>query len=98
MREELEWISQNPKGRQAKSKARIGRYEDLLKASREKAPELGQVFIPPGPKISKLVIKAEDLTMTYGDKLLFENLSFKIEPGAIVGSCNAVPPPSFNPC
>ncbi len=82
---ELEWIKMNPKGRQTKAKARISNYESLLKEpSKEKLSEL-QLYIPPGPRLGKKVIEAKNISKKYGDKLLFENLSFDIPPGGIVG-------------
>ncbi len=83
--EELEWVRQSPKARQAKSKARITAYEELLKKSTEKAPETAQIIIPPGPRLGDLVLKAEHLRKAFGDKLLFEDLSFNLPAGGIVG-------------
>lgn len=87
LKEELEWVRQSPKARQAKSKARITAYEELLKKSqeREKAPEVAQIIIPAGPRLGQVVLEAENLTKAFGDKLLFENLSFKLPAGGIVG-------------
>lgn len=87
LKEELEWVRQSPKARQAKSKARITAYEELLKKSqeREKAPEVAQIIIPAGPRLGQVVLEAENLTKGFGDKLLFENLSFKLPAGGIVG-------------
>src|SRR5262245_41654781 len=82
---EQEWIGQSPQARRAKSKARISAYEDLLAQANEKAPETGQIVIPPGPRLGDLVIEAEGLTKGFGDRLLIENLSFKLPPGGIVG-------------
>ncbi|MCO5114639.1 MAG: energy-dependent translational throttle protein EttA [Bdellovibrionaceae bacterium] len=85
LEKELEWIKMNPKGRQTKAKARISNYESLLKEpSKEKLSEL-QLYIPPGPRLGKKVIEAKNISKKYGDKLLFENLSFDIPPGGIVG-------------
>jgi ATP-binding cassette ChvD family protein len=82
---EAEWISQSPKARQAKSKARINSYEELLaKAGREDI-NTAQIQIPPGPRLGDIVIEADGLKKAYGDKLLFEELSFKLPPGGIVG-------------
>lgn len=83
--EEREWISASPKARQAKSKARIAAYEELLAKSREKAPDTAQIVIPPGPQLGNIVIEAEKLTKAFGDKLLFDNLSFNLPRGGIVG-------------
>lgn len=82
---ELEWIRMAPKGRQTKAKARISNYESLLKEpTKEKLSEL-QLYIPPGPRLGKKVIEAKNITKRYGDKLLFENLSFDVPAGGIVG-------------
>jgi ATP-binding cassette ChvD family protein len=82
---EAEWIGQSPAARRAKSKARISAYEDLLAQSRDKAPETGQIVIPPGPRLGDLVIEADHLTKGFGERLLIEDLSFKLPPGGIVG-------------
>jgi energy-dependent translational throttle protein EttA len=82
---EAEWIGQSPQARRAKSKARISAYEDLLAQSRDRAPESGQIVIPPGPRLGDLVVEAEHLTKGFGDRLLIEDLSFKLPPGGIVG-------------
>ncbi|MFO1073798.1 MAG: energy-dependent translational throttle protein EttA [Geminicoccaceae bacterium] len=82
---EAEWIGQSPSARRAKSKARISAYEDLLATSRDKAPETGQIVIPPGPRLGDLVIEAEQVGKAFGDRLLIEDLSFKLPPGGIVG-------------
>ena len=82
---EADWIGQSPQARRAKSKARISAYEDLLAQSRDRAPESGQIVIPPGPRLGDLVIEAEGVTKAFGDRLLIEDLSFKLPPGGIVG-------------
>jgi len=82
---ELEWIRMSPKGRHAKGRARITRYEELLGKEQEKAAEDLEIYIPPGPRLGDIVIEAENLTKAYGDKLLFENLSFSLPRGGIVG-------------
>ncbi len=82
---ELEWVRQSPRARQAKSKARLSAYEALVAQSREKAPETAQIVLPPGPRLGDLVLEAEGLTKAYGDRLLIENLSFRLPPGGIVG-------------
>ncbi|MEW6500025.1 MAG: energy-dependent translational throttle protein EttA [Thermodesulfobacteriota bacterium] len=82
---ELEWIRMNPKGRHAKSKARIKAYEDLLGQEAEKRTRDLEIYIPPGPRLGKLVIEAEQISKAYGDNLLYENLSFSLPPGGIVG-------------
>lgn len=85
LKEELEWVRQSPKARQAKSKARITAYEDLLKKSNEKAPDVAQIIIPAGPRLGDLVLEATDMKKAFGDKLLFEDLSFNLPAGGIVG-------------
>ncbi len=83
--QELEWIRMSPKARHQKNKARISAYEELAaKQEREKQKE-GAIFIPPGPRLGDLVLEAENLTKSYGDKLLFEDLSFRLPKGGIVG-------------
>ena len=82
---ELEWVRSSPKARQAKSKARVNAYEEMAsKAEREKITT-AQIRIPPGPRLGSIVIDAEHLNKAYGDKLLMEDLSFKLPPGGIVG-------------
>ena len=83
---ELEWIRMSPKARQAKSKARVNAYEALLNESQGgRRDEEMEIFIPAGPRLGSVVIEAQNLTKGFGDKLLFDNLSFKIPPGSIVG-------------
>jgi energy-dependent translational throttle protein EttA len=82
---ELDWVRQSPRARQAKSKARVTAYESLVAASREKAPETAQIVLPPGPRLGDLVITAENVQKSYGDRLLIEDLSFRLPPGGIVG-------------
>nr|WP_298681776.1 energy-dependent translational throttle protein EttA [uncultured Dongia sp.] len=82
---ELEWIRQGPKARQAKSKARVAAYETLLAQQNEKTQENVQIYIPAGPRLGDLVIQAEHLNKGFGDKLLIEDLSFRLPPGGIVG-------------
>jgi len=86
---EREWISASPKARQAKNKARFQRYEDLVKKSAEKAPQTAQIIIPVAERLGSNVIEAEGLAKAYGDNLLFEDLSFKLPPGGIVGVIGA---------
>ncbi|MCA1754333.1 MAG: energy-dependent translational throttle protein EttA, partial [Spirochaeta sp.] len=82
---ELEWIKMSPKAQHAKSKARINKYEQLLsEGSREKVRE-AKLSIPPGPRLGNLVVEAEGITKTYDGKILFEDLSFTIPPGAVIG-------------
>ncbi|AQS91468.1 energy-dependent translational throttle protein EttA [Gluconobacter albidus] len=82
---EQEWISSSPKARQAKSKARITKYEEMLAANAERAGGTADIVITPGPRLGGTVIEAENLTKGYGDRLLIDNLSFKLPPGGIVG-------------
>ncbi|HEX7970350.1 MAG TPA: energy-dependent translational throttle protein EttA [Stellaceae bacterium] len=82
---ELEWVRQSPRARQAKSKARVSAYESLVAASREKAPETAQIVLPPGPRLGDLVIEAEHVAKAYGDRLLIEDMSFRLPPGGIIG-------------
>ena len=82
---ELEWIRQSPRARQAKSKARITAYESLLAEAKEKSPDTAQIIVPIGPRLGDLVIEASSLAKGFEDKLLIEDLSFKLPPGGIVG-------------
>jgi ATP-binding cassette ChvD family protein len=82
---ELEWIRMSPKGRHAKSKARINSYEALLKQETEKSAKDLQIYIPPGPRLGKVVIEAENVGKAYGDRILVEGMSFSLPPGGIVG-------------
>ncbi len=82
---ELEWISASPKARQAKSKARIAAYENLLAQSGNKAPDTLQIMIPTPERLGQNVIEAEHISKAYGDRLLIEDFSFKLPPGGIVG-------------
>ena len=82
---ELEWVRQSPKARQAKSKARITAYEELLKQSVEKVPDVAQIVIPAGPRLGQVVLEAHNLKKAFGDKLLFHNLTFNLPAGGIVG-------------
>jgi ATP-binding cassette ChvD family protein len=85
LQRELEWIRMSPKGRHAKSKARINDYEKLVAQESEKRAEDLEIFIPPGERLGDLVIEAKGVSKAYGDKLLFEDLSFSLPPGGIVG-------------
>ncbi|MBE6449333.1 MAG: energy-dependent translational throttle protein EttA [Alphaproteobacteria bacterium] len=85
MKEELEWIRQSPKARQAKSKARITAYEELVKKSGEKAPTTAQIIIPVANRLGDVVLKAEGLKKAFGDKVLFDDLNFNLPAGGIVG-------------
>ncbi len=82
---ELEWVRMSPRGRHAKSKARISAYEDLLNQDRESASEQMEIYIPPGPRLGQSVIEAADVSKGYGDRLLVGGLSFLVPAGAIVG-------------
>ena len=83
--QELEWIRQSPRARQAKSKARVEAYEQLVRAANDKLPEPGSITIPPGPRLGDLVVEANNLRKGFGNHLLIEDLSFKLPPGGIVG-------------
>ncbi|GIX28548.1 energy-dependent translational throttle protein EttA [Pelomicrobium sp. G1] len=85
MQAELEWVRANPKGRHAKSKARLARFHELESQEYQKRNETNEIYIPPGPRLGALVIEAESLKKSYGDRLLFEDLSFRLPPGGIVG-------------
>jgi len=82
---EREWIQTSPRARQAKSKARIAAYEELLAKSQEQRSGTAQIVIPAGPRLGNIVVEAEGLGKAYGDRLLIENLEFKLPPGGIVG-------------
>ena len=82
---ELEWIRMSPKGRHAKSKARISSYEQLLSQESERHARDLEIYIPPGPRLGNVVIEAANLSKAYGDRLLFEGMSFQLPPGGIVG-------------
>ena len=82
---ELEWVRQNPKARQAKSKARLQRFEELQSREFQERNETNEIYIPPGPRLGELVIEAKGLSKGYGEKLLFENLDFNLPQGGIVG-------------
>jgi len=85
LQREMEWIRMTPKGRQAKGKARITAYEELLSQNVEKQAKDLKIYIPPGPRLGKNVIDVNSVSKAYGDKLLFENLEFALPPGGIVG-------------
>jgi ATP-binding cassette ChvD family protein len=82
---ELEWVRSNPKARQAKSKARLARYEELASKEFQERSETNEIYIPPGPRLGELVIEVAGLSKGYGERLLMDGLSFSIPPGAIVG-------------
>jgi sulfate-transporting ATPase len=85
IKSELEWVRNNPKGRQAKSKARLKQFEELNSKEFQARNETAQIYIPPGPRLGDLVIEADGVSKGFEDRLLIDNLSFKIPPGAIVG-------------
>lgn len=85
MKRELEWVRQNPKGRQTKSKARLTRFEELTSQEYQKRNETQEIFIPVGERLGNEVIEFNNVSKAYGDRLLIDNLSFKVPPGAIVG-------------
>jgi ATP-binding cassette ChvD family protein len=82
---ELEWVRQNPKARQAKSKARLQRFEELQSKEFQERNETNEIYIPPGDRLGDLVIEVKNLRKAYGDRLLIDNLSFSLPPGGIVG-------------
>lgn len=85
IKSELEWVRSNPKGRRAKSKARLAQFEELQSQETQKRNETLELYIPPGPRLGDLVIEATNISKSYGDNLLFENLSFNVPKGSIVG-------------
>ena len=85
LQRELEWIRMSPKGRQTKAKARINAYESLLDQNAEKQETELEIYIPPGPRLGKVVIEAENVSKAFGDRLLFEGMSFALPAGGIVG-------------
>jgi ATP-binding cassette ChvD family protein len=85
MANELEWVRSNPKGRQAKSKARLRQFAELSSAQYQKRNETNEIYIPPGPRLGDVVLEVENLQKAFGDKLLIDGLSFQMPPGSIVG-------------
>ncbi len=85
MQTELEWVRASPKARQAKSKARLARFEELSATEFQQRNETNEIYIPPGPRLGDLVIEAQDLRKAFGERLLFDGLSFNLPPGGIVG-------------
>ncbi|MEP0548008.1 MAG: energy-dependent translational throttle protein EttA [Rhodothermales bacterium] len=85
LQRELEWVRQNAKGRRAKSKARIANYEQMLQEQQEGRHEDVEIFIPPGPRLGDIVVEAKDVAKGFGDRLLYEDLTFSLPPGGIVG-------------
>jgi len=82
---ELEWVRSNPKGRRAKSKARLQRFEELSSENHQKRNETHEIYIPPGPRLGNQVIEVENISKGFGERLLIDDLSFSVPPGAIVG-------------
>ncbi len=89
IKQELEWVRSNPKGRQAKSKARMSRFEELNTGDYQKRNETNELFIPPGERLGDKVIEVKNLSKSYGDRLLIDDLSFTVPKGAIVGIIGA---------
>jgi sulfate-transporting ATPase len=85
IRKELEWVRQNPKGRQAKAKARMSRFEELSSHEYQKRNETSEIFVPVAERLGNEVIEFKDVSKAFGDRLLIDSLSFKVPPGAIVG-------------
>jgi len=85
MKQELEWVRSNPKARQAKNKARLARFDELASTEYQQRNETNEIYIPPGPRLGDMVIEANGLRKSYGDKLLFDGLNFRLPPGGIVG-------------
>jgi ATP-binding cassette ChvD family protein len=85
MKQELEWVRSNPKGRHAKSKARLARFDELSSVDVQKRNETQEIYIPPGPRLGDVVIEANNISKGFGDRLLINDLSFKLPPGGIVG-------------
>jgi ATP-binding cassette ChvD family protein len=82
---ELEWVRTNPKGRQAKSKARLRQFDEISSSRYQKRNETNEIYIPPGPRLGDVVLKVENLRKGFGDRLLIDGLSFQLPPGGIVG-------------
>ena len=89
IRAELEWVRSNPKGRQAKSKARLARFEDLQSQEFQQRNETNEIYIPPGPRLGDKVIEVNNLGKSFGDRVIFEGLSFSVPKGSIVGIIGA---------
>jgi ATP-binding cassette ChvD family protein len=85
LQHELEWVRANPKARQAKSKARVQRYEELASTEFQKRNETNEIYIPPGPRLGELVVEVRSLRKGFGDRLLIDDLSFRLPAGGIVG-------------
>ena len=89
LQRELDWVRQNPQGRQAKSKARLNAYDEMVSQEQSKRAEEIEIYIPPGPRLGNQVIEASEISKAFGEKLLYEDLSFRIPPNAIVGVVGA---------
>ncbi|MGR6035315.1 MAG: energy-dependent translational throttle protein EttA [Candidatus Nitrosoglobus sp.] len=89
MKAELEWVSANPKGRHAKSKARLARFEELVSQEYQQRNETNEIYIPSGPRLGEMVIEAKKLCKGFGDRLLIDDLNFSLPPGGIVGIIGA---------
>jgi len=85
MKAELEWVRSNPKGRHAKSKARLARFQELSSQEAQKRSETQEIYIPPGPRMGDIVVEADNLNKGFDDRLLIDGLNFKLPPGGIVG-------------
>lgn len=85
MKQELDWVRSNPKGRQAKSKARIKRFEELSSTDYQQRSETNELYIPPGPRLGDVVVEADGISKSFGDRLLYDNLNFNLPRGGIVG-------------
>ncbi|WP_139555943.1 energy-dependent translational throttle protein EttA [Methylotetracoccus oryzae] len=85
MKSELEWVRANPKGRHAKSKARLARFEELSSVEMQQRNETQEIYIPPGPRMGNMVVEVENVRKSFGDRLLVDDLSFRLPPGGIVG-------------
>src|SRR5690606_39087139 len=89
IKKELEWVRQNPKGRQAKAKARLARFEELSSHEYQKRNETQEIFIPVAERLGNEVIEFRNVSKSFGDRVLIDDLSFKVPPGAIVGIIGA---------
>ena len=85
----MEWVRSNPKGRQAKNKARLARFEELNSQEFQNRNETNEIYIPPGPRLGDKVIEVRNLRKTFGDRLLFDDVSFSVPKGSIVGIIGA---------
>ncbi len=85
IQQELEWVRTNPKGRHAKNKARLARFEEMTSQEFQKRSETNEIYIPPGPRLGDVVIEFKDVSKKFDDHLLYENLCFNVPKGAVVG-------------